>query len=300
MKHQQHSYYLPVSHYQLHIRRLMPLAEPVGVVLMLHGAIENGRIFYSTSGKGLGCYLADHGFAVYCADFAGRGRSLPHSSSGFDHSQQQLICQDIPALLQHVWQTHQQPIHMIAHSWGGVLAAASLSRHPELLQQVRSKVCFGSKRKIHGKSLEKRLKVDLVWNRFGSWLARKHGYFPARRWRIGADDEPRQFLADCIHWIQADDFVDCSDGFDYAAAAQQVRWPPLWHFVAERDRVLGHPDDVQAFIAEAGQQQTKLTRLGSSAGALLDYDHISMLTHPKAVQDHFPRLVHWLTELGHP
>lgn len=298
MKHQQHSYYLPVRDYQLHIRRLLPLTEPMGTVLMLHGAIENGRIFYSSSGKGLGCYLADHGFAVYCADFAGRGLSLPHSSSGFDHSQQQLICHDIPALLQHVQQVHQQPMHVISHSWGGVLASASLIRHPELLRYVRSKVCFGSKRKIHGKSLERRLKIDLIWRWLGTLLATKHGYFPAKHWRLGADDEPRQFLADCIEWIYSDHFLDCSDGFDYAAAAKQLRWPPLWHFVAERDRVLGHPNDVQAFMAESGQQHARFTHLSLAEGALMDYDHVSMLTHSKAVHDHFPKLLSWLTELS--
>ena len=297
MKHQQHSYFLPVQQYQLHIRRLLPLHQPHGVVLMLHGAIENSRIFYSASGKGLGCYLADQGFAVFCADFAGRGRSLPHSSSGFDHSQQQLICQDIPALIRHLQRTHQQKIHLIAHSWGGVLAAASLCRHPELLPLVSSKVCFGSKRRIRVQSLEKRFKVDLIWNRLGPWLAAKHGYFPAKRLRLGADDEPRQFLQDCIAWIEQDGFVDCSDGFDYAAAAKQIEWPHLWHFVAEKDRVLGHPQDVQAFIAEACQQQAKYTHLGKASGALTDYDHISMLTHPLAVQDHFPQLANWLRSL---
>lgn len=297
MKHQQHSYFLPVKGYQLHIRRLLPLQQPIGTVLMLHGAIGNGRIFYSQSGKGLGCYLADQGFAVYCADYAGRGRSLPHSSSGFDHSQQQLICQDIPALVRHVAEANQQPLHLIAHSWGGVLAAASLSRHPELLPLVQSKVCFGSKRRIRVQSFEKKLKIDWMWNRLAPWLAERHGYFPAKRWRFGADDEPKQFLLDCIRWIEQDAFVDCSDGFDYKTASQNTTWPELWHFVAEKDRVLGHPDDVKAFMAETNQQQARFTHLSKASGALADYDHISMLTHPLAVQDHFPTLADWLVSL---
>ncbi|HEY9044239.1 MAG TPA: alpha/beta hydrolase, partial [Rheinheimera sp.] len=77
MKHQQSSLYLDLQQYQLHLRRLMPMQQGIAPVLMLHGAIENGRIFYSHSGKGLGCYLADNGFMVYCADFAGRGLSKP-------------------------------------------------------------------------------------------------------------------------------------------------------------------------------------------------------------------------------
>ncbi|MDP5192053.1 alpha/beta hydrolase, partial [Rheinheimera baltica] len=83
MKHQQSSHYLDLGSYQLHVRRLLPFQPANAPALMLHGAIENGRIFYSASGKGLGSYLADNGFMVYCPDFAGRGLSKPHVSEGF-------------------------------------------------------------------------------------------------------------------------------------------------------------------------------------------------------------------------
>ena len=80
MNHQQRSSYLPVADYQLHLRELVPLKPSAGPVLCLHGAIGNSRIFYTEHGKGLACFLADQGFLVYCADFAGRGLSRPHSA----------------------------------------------------------------------------------------------------------------------------------------------------------------------------------------------------------------------------
>lgn len=298
MKHQQSSVYVDLEQYQLHLRRLIPLQNARSPVLFLHGAIENGRIFYSHSGRGLACYLADQGFIGYCADFAGRGLSQPQLSTGFNQSQHQVITRDIPALIEFVYQQHQQPLTIIAHSWGGVLLAATLARFPELINKVRAKVYFGTKRVISVRSLERKIKIDWLWNRLAPWLGLKYGYVPARQWRFGADNEPTEFLSDTINWIKGAPFADITDGFDYAAASKQIDWPPSWHFAAVKDTVLGHPTDVQHFIQETGQQQGKYTLLGREQGYLQDYDHISMLTHPSANEDHFVKLNHWLVNLA--
>jgi pimeloyl-ACP methyl ester carboxylesterase len=298
MKHQQSSMFVDLQQYQLHLRRLIPLQQSLSPVLFLHGAIENGRIFYSHSGKGLACYLADHGFIGYCADFAGRGLSQPQVNKGFNQNQHQVITRDIPALIDFVYQQHQQPLTVIAHSWGGVLLAATLARFPELIAKVRAKVCFGTKRVISVQSLERKIKIDLLWNRFAPWLGKKYGYIPAKQWRFGADNEPTAFLSDTISWIKGAPFTDITDGFDYARACQQTPWPPSWHFAAEKDSVLGHPIDVQLFIQETSQQHSRYTLLSRKQGHAQDYDHISMLTHPGASEDHFVQINQWLLSLG--
>lgn len=296
MKHQQSSTFLDLTDYQLHLRRLTPLHIQHPPVLMLHGAIENGRIFYSQQGKGLGCFLADQGFSVYCADFAGRGKSQPSASKDFDHSQHQLICRDIPALLEYLYQQYQQKIHVVCHSWGGVVFAASLARFPKLCEIVASASYFGTKRRISVQSFAKTLQVNLIWNRLGPWLCRRYGYLPAKKLRLGADNEPTQFLLDTIEWIHATAFVDPTDQFDYAVAAKHCPWPASWFFAAINDKVLGHPTDVQLFMAETQLHQAKLTVLGSEPEQH-SYDHISMLTHPKAQREHFLALAQWMKSL---
>ena len=294
MKHQQSSTFLDLTHYQLHLRRLTPLHIQHAPVLMLHGAIENGRIFYNHHGKGLGCFLADQGFSVYCADFAGRGKSQPRASKDFDHSQHQLICQDIPALIEHLYQQYQQKIHLVCHSWGGVVLAASLARFPELCSKVASASYFGSKRRISIESWSKTIQVNWIWNQMGPWLCQRFGYLPAKKLRFGADNEPRQFLNDTVQWINSESFVDPTDQFDYAAAATRCHWPASWFFAAIKDKVLGHPTDVRLFMAETQQQHAKFTLLGGEGQDVHGYDHISMLTHPKARDGHFRNLADWL------
>lgn len=298
MQHQQSSAWLTVADYQLHLRLLSPVqTESAYPVLMLHGAIENSRIFYNEKGRGLGCFLADLGFTVTCADFAGRGLSKPKAGIGFNHSQQQLICLDIPALIEHLYQQHQQPVVVVAHSWAGVVLAASLARFPELLPKVKAIVTFGTKRVIRVSGLKKRLHIDLVWNWLAPLLCRFYGYLPAKQWRFGADNEPAQYLLDTIEWIRGGAFIDATDGFDYGAACSAVRWPHSWHFAAVRDQLLGHPKDIQAFLAETGLNSGIYSLLGKAHGNLQDYDHISMLTAPSAVSDHFVRLEKWLKQL---
>ncbi|WP_337843272.1 alpha/beta fold hydrolase [Rheinheimera sp.] len=292
MQHRQQSLWLKVSHYQLHLRQLIP-AQPNGHrVLMLHGAIENSRIFYNEKGRGLACFLAEMGFEVYCADFAGRGQSIPAASRHFNHSQNQLITADIPALIRHL--TQAGPVHLIAHSWAGVVLAAALARQPELVPLVRSVLTFGSKRCISVQSWQRRLHIDWVWNRLGPLLCKVYGYLPARQWRFGADNEPAQYLLDTIPWIRGEAFTDISDGFNYANACKHLNWPPSWHLAAVNDRLLGHPQDVLAFLAETGLDAGRFTLLGKATGYKMDYDHISMLTAATAREDHFVQLADWL------
>jgi predicted alpha/beta hydrolase len=266
-------------------------------VLMLHGAIENGRIFYSESGKGLAPFLARNGFDVYVADLRGRGKSTPPISRNSHFGQTEAITEDIPACVAAVRKIRGDiPQQWVAHSWGGVLFSAVLARFPEYAKTVSSLVYFGSKRTIRVWNIWRILKVDLVWKWLCPLACNIVGYLPARQLRIGSDSETVKSYQQSAAWVRDDDWIDSDDGVDYGATLKKQTLPPIWYIAAANDHALGHPDDVRDFMESAGRQECSFTLLSCDNGNLHDYDHINMLTHPDAVNDHFPKVLAWLQQ----
>ena len=290
---QQDSLFIQDDEHQLHLRHISKNSTGTPI-LMLHGAIENGLIFYTEKGKGLACYLAAQGFDVYVADLRGRGQSTPIINADSDFGQYEAITQDIPLFLDYITKKTSKAMHIVAHSWGGVLMASCLARYPEKLSQVLSNTCFGTKRRVTVKSVEKFLKVNMFWNNIAPKLAKKKGFLDAKKYGFGSDNETRKSLEHSVAWVKKGDWVDPHDDFDYQQAAKNLLWPPSWHFTGVKDRVLGHVKDVKRFIGESNNHQSKFTLLSKKNGNALDYDHINILTHPLAVTDQFPLLVEWL------
>ncbi|RMG36611.1 MAG: esterase, partial [Methanobacteriota archaeon] len=127
-------------------------------------------------------------------------------------------------------------------------------------------------------------------------IAALYGYLPARKLRFGSDDETRGSLQQTIDWLTPSPWIDPKDGFDYGQAITRVSLPPTLFIAATHDPTLGHPEDVKRFMAEHGIQPQELLLLSRQHGNLHNYDHITMLTHPDAPNDHFQYVLRWLRE----
>lgn len=292
------SLFLEVSQgqYRLHIKRIN---KAVGgtPVLMIHGMIENGRIFYHESGKGLGSYLAEQGYDVFVADLRGIGLSEPRISRVSQHGQTETVCEDIPALIEFVLsKSGQDKLHIAAHSWGGVFINAALARRPDLIQHINAGVYFGSKRTVRVHNFDRLLKINLMWNTVGRIYSKHYGYLDAKRLRLGSDNETAKTHQQVTAWIADDAWLDSEDGFDYHKALQEISLPAIWYISAIDDHSLGHRDDVKRFMLESGKHEQRYTVLSQQNGNALDYDHVSMLISPEAVGDYFPVLLKWLYE----
>jgi hypothetical protein len=176
-----------------------------------------------------------------------------------------------------------------------VLLSSFLARFPAYIDLVSSLVYFGSKRTIRARNAHILLKVKLVWEWLCPLSCLLCGYLPARQLGIGSDSETVKSFRQSAAWVKEDAWVD-SDGFDYGRAIQAVRLPTIWYLAARNDHALGHPDDVRRFMESAGAQQCSFSVLARHNGNLHDYDHINMLTHPDAVDDHFPLVLQWLRQ----
>ncbi|WP_085296867.1 alpha/beta fold hydrolase [Cognaticolwellia mytili] len=292
---QQESIFISDDNHQLHLRHIWKKQSGVPI-FMLHGLIENGRIFYTEKGKGLACFLAEQGFDVYVADLRGRGKSTPSINAKSSFGQYEAITRDIPLFLEKIQTLNVQKIHLIAHSWGGVLLSSFLARYPKWLDKIHSKTCFGTKRVVTARTLEAHIKLGIFWRYIAPKLAKIGGYLDAKKFRFGSDNETKQSLKESITWVIPGQWQDQSDGFNYFDAAQTLTWPPTWHFTGIKDYALGHQQDVQLFIEECGNHRAKFSVLSKQAGSYVDYDHINILTHPHTVNDHFPILANWLLE----
>lgn len=296
MQNRESSFMVPVSATeQLFVKRISHPQKDGEPVLLVHGVMGNGRVFYSDKGKGLAHFLARHGYDVFVADLRGRGFSTPAISRHSRHGQTEIIREDLPALQAAILaRSSHSKVHWMAHSWGGVHMSSCLLRQPELIASVQSLVYFGSKRSVQVRNWRKRLEVDLMWNGLARLICRGWGYLPARQIRLGADNESLRSHYQSKLWAKPLPWVDNEDGFDYAAAARQHSLPPALYFAAWNDPCRGHRDDVKRFRDESGRHVSRVHLLARRSGHLQDYNHVSLLTHPDAVRDHFPLLLEWL------
>ncbi|MFD2245515.1 alpha/beta fold hydrolase [Pontibacter ruber] len=291
---QKESIYIPVTDTdQLHLKRFSRDGKGAPV-LLVHGSIENGRIFYSKSEKGFAPYLARHGYDVFVADLRGRGKSTPRitrrSTFGLTHT----LREDFPAIIDKIKELKGDvPQYWGAHSWGGVLMLAYLARQVVPVK-VQAMFFFGSKRRISIRSLKKFLMVDVVWNWLSKAVVSVAGSLPAKAMRIGSDSETKLTHRQTHEWVVQRRWLDWEDKFDYAAALQRTQLPPTLYLTGIADDVLGHPVDVEKLMLETGCDRSEFRVLSKASGNLHNYGHIDILTHPDATHDHFPAILRWL------
>ena len=207
----QESLMVPVSgKVQLHLRRIRGAgtgdAQPV---LMVHGAAEDGHIFYSHVGRGLACYLARNGFDVFVADLRGKGKSWPAINQHSDFGFHELITEDLPALSATVARAcggREQT--WVTHSLGGPLAAAAVARAGAEVLGVRQMVHFAARRQQSVGGWRRRFFVDGMWNRLGAIGVAFEGYLPANRLGLGTSRESARCFRDGLAWSNSDHWLD--------------------------------------------------------------------------------------------
>jgi len=266
------SIFLPVSREgaRLHLKHFWTATDGQPI-LMLHGSVENGRIFYSRSGKGLAPFLAQAGYDVYVLDLRGRGESTPPVGPKSSCGQLAAITEDLPTAMAEVWQrSGQQPLHLMGHSWGRVLFNATLARFPTWTERTRSLVYWGTKRRAEALTGEVRLKIRFFWERLAYLLTALYGYLPARRWRVGSDDETRLSHRSSARWTRpGSPFIDPEDGLDYGVALQTRSLPRGLYLIGANDQGLGHPDDVARFREECHHTQSRIYLLGTANATVM-------------------------------
>jgi predicted alpha/beta hydrolase len=278
----------------LHLKRFC--GNPNGpVIFMLHGTIENGRIFYSKNGKGLAPFLAGQGYDVFVADLRGRGLSTPAINRGSRYGLTECIDEEIPAFINEIKKVRGDvPQHWMAHSWGGILLLAHYAKHDEDVN-VSSMAFFGTKRRITVGGMRKFWMISIFYNFVFRSIIVLRGFVDLKRFGIGTENETEKSRRQTYEWVTQSEWKD-ENGFDYSMALRNMKLPAMLFIAGGSDEVLGHEEDVQKLMKEIGPHDSEFYLASKQNGNKHNYDHITMLTHPDAPDDHFQYLLHWIKQ----
>lgn len=298
------SHFICESTHKLHLMNIRSDKPTNSVCFLLHGAIENGEIFYSKKGQGLAPFLARQGHDVYVADLRGRGLSSPsvkEEGSSCMHGQREAIREDIPKFVEVICKlSGANKLTWIAHSWGGILMTSAQAYCPDMLSNIHSQVYFGSKRQITTREREYYTHFLFGFCGLAHFFHRYYGFYPGKELKIGSDNESTNSVMDTCKWALTScgwgKWIDYKDKFDYALHYSVIpaeAIPPTWHIGAVADKMLGNPVDVKLW-AEETRQTHKFTVLSKDNGNRKDYDHVSMITDKECVEDYFTDVSQWI------
>ena len=281
---------------KLHLKRIY--SNPTGnPVFMVHGSIENGKIFYTEKGKGFACYLANKGYDVFVADLRGRGQCEPQISKNSDYGLTEILWEDFPKYISKIKELKgDTPQIWVSHSWGGCLFLAYLARRFKDTH-VKAMVFFATKRRINIFGLKKFYMVDLIWNLLAKLIIAIKGYLPAKKIGLGSDDETKKTHYETNIWVYSKKWLDWNDNFNYAEALKEVDLPPILTITGANDKILGNPIDVEILMKECGAKDYTFNIISKANGFKNDYDHIDIMTHKDAPEDHFEYVNNWLNKV---
>lgn len=260
-------------------------------MVFIHGSLENGRIFYSKSLKGIAPFFALNGYDAYVVDLRGKEASIPKISKYFNFNHLDVI-NDLEKVYEFVKEKNSNPQTWISHSWGGVLINCACFRFEKMLNGIEKIAHFAVKRSISVKSFRKFLQIDLGFKRIMKLESYLFGYVSSRF--FGVDSEALDYHKNQLAWINPSRFVDPVDNFDYSYIANLINLPKAIYLIGGNDLVLGNKIDVLNFMKECGQENAQKWILSTNNGFKHNYDHNNMLTHPDSKDDIYRPLLDWL------
>ncbi len=255
-------------------------------VLLVPGTFSNATYWLGTRGVGFARYLAELGYHAVVLEPRGHGHSgRPGARDRWDFDDW-ARCDVTSAVAEMT--SHEKDVVLVGHSAGGAAIVAALAAHPEMQARVRGLVVVGTPLPWLQRTRGIAARVIRAW-------AARVDWFPARRLKLGPEDELGGVMAQWMSWNITGRWIG-SDGVDYGAGIGNLTVPMLM-IAAERDHMWAPPAACRALYDIAGSTDKTFLVCGRQTGFDHDYDHVSILAGKGAQAEVWPLIRNWMTAL---
>ncbi|HSN92479.1 MAG TPA: alpha/beta fold hydrolase, partial [Anaeromyxobacteraceae bacterium] len=253
-------------------------ADPCAVAIVGHAMLVDRRTLDRPRGRGLVSVLAARDIAVLWPDLRGHGQSGPSASEGGDWGYDDLVEMDVPALVRTAQARFRGiPVYAVGHSLFGHVSLAYAARHPSVpLAGIALLSCNMPNPEWRRRRTSRLVKGALTEVLTG--VGRIVGRFPARRLRIGSNDESLGYVRDLARCWRVGDW-QARDGFSYYAALPNVR-TRVRAWVGAGDRLMSSPADARGFVAPL--PGARLDVVGRQTGLPFDPGHMGTVLDERA------------------
>lgn len=257
--------------------------RPRGVLWIGHAMMANRGSLDRPRGSGLASVLARSGFQVYTADLRGHGESAPGPADGASYDYADLALTDVPSITEAVSAAHPDlPLGIIGHSLTAHAALAWLGQAPaHERRRVRAVVSIAGNVWLRGWE-RSALRWATKRASLAAWvrMARRRGYFDARRRHLGSDDVALPYIEDFLRWARTGRWTTAS-GIDLRAGLGTMPAPVL-AIAGRGDRLLCTPASSRAFAAELRAAAVTHWTVGRASGLAFDPGHMALVTDPRS------------------
>ena len=220
--------------------------------------------------------LTDCGIRTLALDFRGHGESGPAASKTSVWTFDDLVKEDLPALLGAARDRYPNDrITIVGHSLGAQVAIASTTTaqvEPDAIVALATNVWLPTQEE---NPLLRAKKGGFT--RFCQLATRARGFFPARALGFGSDDEAAPFVANWTGWWQRDHWTNEDLSIDYMRAMSRLKVPVL-SIASVGDSYRCTPSGAARFIQNAPAERVtfELVRRADDGGAAPD--HMQLVT----------------------
>jgi predicted alpha/beta hydrolase len=232
----------------------IPVGAPRAVAVLGHAMmVDRKTMLRGPDRPSLGRTLGEHGIETLAFDLRGHGESAPSARDGARWSYDDIVRQDVPALVAAARaragsHTAALPVVLVGHSLTAHAGLIAAGRDPELAPDAVVALAanlWAPRFDPHPLRLARKAALLATWGA----ITAARGHFDPRRFRLGSEAEPWPYVHQFLRFFFANRLASADGREDYGAALARVRIPVL-AISSTGDRLLAHPRAVERFLAQ--------------------------------------------------